>query len=162
MGEFDGIKEREEGKKKMPFAITILFSVLVLIGLTYIYLFTPHITGWTQTAQYESKMNAYQALSPTKQKEAKGTGTEAHASMEALARGEKIYKENCAMCHGDNLQGVVGPSLMGPKFKYGASLEDHIRVISKGTSNGMPGFESQLGTGKVNDVANYIHAHHKH
>ena len=60
------------------------------------------------------------------------------------------------MCHGDKLEGGVGPSLNGPKFIYGSSMQDHIRVISKGTPKGMPGFEAQLGSEKIHNVAYYL------
>jgi hypothetical protein len=33
MGEFDGIRERKEGKSKMPLAMTILFLGLAIVGL---------------------------------------------------------------------------------------------------------------------------------
>jgi cytochrome c oxidase cbb3-type subunit 3 len=162
MSEFDGIKEREEGRKKMPLGMTLLFAGLVLCGLVYLYLYTPAISGWTQQSQYEEKSKAHAALVPAKHAEVEGTESAAHEQKEALERGQKVYQESCAMCHGEKLEGGVGPALLGPKFIYGASLEDHISVISKGTTKGMPGFESQLGSEKIHNVAYYLLAVHKH
>jgi cytochrome c oxidase cbb3-type subunit 3 len=162
MSEFDGIKEREEGRKKMPLGMTLLFSGLVLCGLVYMYLYIPSLSGWTQQSQYEEKTKAHEAVSTTKHTEVEGTESAAHEQREALERGQKIYQESCALCHGEKLEGGVGPALLGPKFIYGASLEDHIRVISKGTTKGMPPFESQLGAAKIFTLATFIHAHHKH
>ncbi len=161
MSDFDGIKERQEGKKKMPLGMTILFVGLALFGLAYLYLYSPQTTGWTQMAQYAEKTTRL-ALSATTHAEVESTETAAHEQMEALERGAKIYQENCAMCHGMKLEGGVGPSLVGPKFIYGGSLEDHMRVISKGTSKGMPGFAAQLGAVKIYSVANYLHKVHNH
>lgn len=162
MSDFDGIKEREEGKKKMPLGMTLLFSGLLLLGLVYIALYTPVLSGWTQKLQYEGKTKTLEARSSAHHTEVEGTESAAHEQGEALERGQKIYRESCAMCHGEKLEGGVGPSLVGPKFIYGASLEDHIRVISKGTTKGMPPFESQLGSEKIHNVAFYLHAAHKH
>jgi cytochrome c oxidase cbb3-type subunit 3 len=162
MSEFDGIKEREEGRKRMPLGMTILFLGLVLFGLVYMYLYTPAISGWTQQSQYEEKAKAHAALVPAKHAEVEATESAAHEQMEALERGRNVYKEHCAMCHGDKLEGGVGPSLTGPKFIYGSSVQDHIRVISYGTPKGMPGFESQLGPEKIHYVATYLHNSHKH
>jgi mono/diheme cytochrome c family protein len=64
------------------------------------------------------------------------------------------------MCHGEKLEGGIGPSLTGPKFIYGNTLADHVRVIADGTPNGMPGFQKQLGSDKVRDVAHYIYFKH--
>ncbi len=161
MGEFDGIKERKEGKKKMPIGMAVLFLGLAAFALVYVYLFLPHTTGWTQTARYEKQVKTQQALQAPAHKEAEGPESAVHEQREATARGEGIYKEACAVCHGEKLSGGLGPSLLGPKFIYGDSIEDHMRIISKGTAKGMPGFEQQLGTTRIYIVAVYIHSRHK-
>ncbi len=161
MDEFDGIKERKEGKKRMPIGMTVLFLGLAAFALVYVYLFLPHTTGWTQTAQYEKRVKMQQALQAPADKEAEGAESAGHERMEAIARGEAVYKEACTVCHGEKLEGGIGPGLLGPKYIYGDSVEDHLRVISKGTANGMPGFEKQLGPIKIHNVAAYIHSRHK-
>jgi len=42
------------------------------------------------------------------------TGTFTEAQYE---RGEQLYLDECALCHGDNLGGGVAPSLLGPTFR---------------------------------------------
>ncbi len=157
MGEFDGITEREEGKKKMPFGMTILFAGLVLFGVGYMYLFSPQTTGWTQADQYQRRMDAFKkgVMTHEVQEAASGAPESSRA-----AEGPAIYKSDCAMCHGENLEGGIGPALRGPKFIYGNTLADHVRVITDGTPNGMPGFGKQLGPLKVRAVAHYIQFRH--
>ena len=161
MDEFDGIKERKEGEKRMPLGMAVLFLGLIGLGLLYLYLFLPQTTGWTQKAQYEKQVKMHQVLQSPAHKEGEGAESAGHERMEAIARGEAVYKEACAVCHGEKLDGGIGPGLLGPKFIYGDSVKDHVRVISKGTANGMPGFEKQLGAAKINAVAAYIHSRHK-
>ncbi len=158
MGEFDGIKEREEGKSKMPLAMTILFLGLVIFGLVYLYLFTPQTTGWTQGDQYQRRMDAFKKSVMTHEVQEVASG----APESAAAKGPEIYKADCAMCHGENLEGGIGPALTGPKFVYGGALVDHLRVITDGTPKGMPGFGKQLGPEKVRAVAQYVHSRHTH
>lgn len=50
--------------------------------------------------------------------------------------GESIYKESCAACHGDKLQGAVGPSVVDMKSKY--SKAEVQKIINEGTQK-MPG-----------------------
>jgi cytochrome c551 len=50
--------------------------------------------------------------------------------------GETIYKENCSACHGDQLQGAVGPPVVNMKGKH--SEEEVLKIISEGTPK-MPG-----------------------
>ncbi len=162
MAEFDGIQERKEGKKKMPLGMAVLFIGLVAVGLFYLYLFLPQTTGWTQKAHYEAQVKAHEAITAAQHMEVEGAESKQHELKETLARGEKIYKENCAVCHGEKQEGGLGPTLTGPKFIYGNSVEDHIHVISKGTQNGMPAFERQLGAANLYNVAYFIHSRHKH
>jgi cytochrome c551 len=57
-----------------------------------------------------------------------------------------IYKQNCAGCHGEQLQGVSGPSLKQVGAKYStAELE---KIILEG-SQSMPGFKDKLDSSQV-------------
>ncbi|PWK06993.1 c-type cytochrome [Tumebacillus permanentifrigoris] len=57
-----------------------------------------------------------------------------------------IYKQNCAGCHGEQLQGVSGPALTQAGAKYNAvELE---KIILEG-SQGMPGFKDKLSDPQV-------------
>jgi cytochrome c oxidase cbb3-type subunit III len=156
MGEYDGIREREEGRKKMPFGMAVLFLTLIASGLVYLYLFSPLTTGWKQVDQYERRMEAHKTAvisHEVKEVEAGLSGTKED-------KGPAIYASECAMCHGEKLEGTIGPSLTGPKFIHGNTLADHVRVIANGTPNGMPGFQKQLGAEKVRAVAHYIYFKH--
>jgi len=156
MGEFDGIQEREQGKKKMPLGMTALFISLIIIGLVYLYLFSPLTTGWKQVDQYQQSMEAHTTAVITHEVKEVASG-----SLETKDKeGSAIYHANCAMCHGEKLEGGIGPVLTGPKFLYGNAFADHIRVITDGTTNGMPGFKKQLGPDKIHAVAHYIQTHH--
>jgi cytochrome c oxidase cbb3-type subunit 3 len=156
MGEYDGIREREEGKKKMPLGMAVLFLGLMAFGLAYLFLFSPQTTGWRQLAQYEKKMETHKAAVITHEVKEVATGAE----QSKADKGPEIYASDCAMCHGENLEGSIGPSLKGPKFIYGNTLADHVRVIAEGTPNGMPGFQKQLGAEKVRAVAHFIYFKH--
>jgi cytochrome c551 len=50
--------------------------------------------------------------------------------------GEKIYKESCAACHGEKLQGAVGPAVANMKSKY--SEAEVLKIVNEGTKK-MPG-----------------------
>jgi len=161
MGEYDGINEREEGRKKMPLGMVVLFMGLIITGLLYLILYLPQITGWTQAGQYEKQVKAKEAVLSGLVKTDIHDETE-HDQMMAADKGKEIYDAECSACHGEKLEGGAGPALSGPAFRFGKTLADHIRVISKGTANGMPGFEKQLGAEKIKQVASYIHTRHQH
>jgi mono/diheme cytochrome c family protein len=56
--------------------------------------------------------------------------------------GEELYQGNCAKCHGQDLQGVVGPSLIGVTERH--SAEDILGILNNGinvpTGTVMPAF----------------------
>lgn len=78
-----------------------------------------------------------------------------------LAAGETLYVDNCAACHGDNLEGIqeVGaPSLMSASYLYGKSL-DAIKAQINNPRNGvMPAWEDRLDPAAIKSLAVYVHA----
>lgn len=64
-----------------------------------------------------------------------------------------IYKQNCAGCHGEQLQGVSGPSLTHVGAKY--TKADLEQIILAG-SQGMPGFRDKLQQPQVVRLVNLL------
>ncbi|MCZ6674617.1 MAG: PQQ-dependent sugar dehydrogenase [Verrucomicrobia bacterium] len=44
----------------------------------------------------------------------------------------ELYKQNCSACHGQNMEGGLGSSLIDDVWKYGSSDEDIAKVIREG------------------------------
>ena len=49
-----------------------------------------------------------------------------------LKRGQEIYSQICVTCHGPNLDGGIGPSLVDAYWKHGDTSEAIMRAITKG------------------------------
>jgi cytochrome c oxidase cbb3-type subunit II len=70
----------------------------------------------------------------------------------AVAEGAQIYQQNCAACHGQNLEGGIGPDLPAMAMLDG----DLHRLISEGIPDGgMPAFAS-LGAARIWKLVNFI------
>lgn len=67
----------------------------------------------------------------------------------AAAEGERIFRENCRACHGEHGEGLVGPSLRGPSWRYGGTDADLFATISGGRPGGMPPFAATLGEQRI-------------
>ena len=63
-----------------------------------------------------------------------------------------IYLENCAACHGEQMEGEIGPELIGEDYDDEILFE---LIYSGITDGGMPSFSS-LGTDKVWKLTNFI------
>jgi mono/diheme cytochrome c family protein len=71
------------------------------------------------------------------------------------ASGEEIYLQLCANCHGDTMQGAVGPSL-GPGSNTVGQPDEFLRVtISQGRGR-MPSFQSSLTDDQVDRLVGFI------
>jgi len=53
----------------------------------------------------------------------------------ATAQAEELYQQNCASCHGQNLEGVAGPKLQNIGSKYS---KDEIQNIILNGQGAMP------------------------
>ena len=86
----------------------------------------------------------------------------------AMARGGKVYEQQCAQCHGDTGQGQAGafPALAGNRAVLLADPTNVVRVVLQGgylpatagnpRPHGMPPFQQLLGDEEVAAVATFV------
>ncbi len=89
---------------------------------------------------------------------------------EAIARGKDLFEENCAMCHGDNGEGDIGPSVVDDVFLYvkgNLPDNDYYEIINNGTDEGivvegrtakggMPPFGDELQKDEIWSILSFI------
>jgi mono/diheme cytochrome c family protein len=82
-----------------------------------------------------------------------GVYTEAQA-----ARGEKVYTENCATCHGPKLAGTdtAGPTLLGPDFVNGWKDMSAGALLSKISTDMPSSAPGTLTPEQYADVMSYV------
>lgn len=68
---------------------------------------------------------------------------------------EALYAEQCAVCHGDNMQGAAqGTPLVGVELKHGDSLDALIASIADGApGTAMPAWKDTLDANEVRQMA---------
>jgi len=74
----------------------------------------------------------------------------------AIHDGEEIFEKNCASCHGEHLEGGIGPNLVDKEWKFGsddASIHDS---IMNGRPGGMPPWSATLGSDNAWKVVAFI------
>src|SRR5438132_1632479 len=76
----------------------------------------------------------------------------------AAAKGEPLYKQNCATCHGENARGAQAPSLVRSVVVLHDEKGEEIGpVIKAGRPQvGMPAFPN-LSADEVNNIGQYLH-----
>ncbi len=71
------------------------------------------------------------------------------------ATGEEIYAQLCSNCHGDDLEGGVGPAL-GPGSHVTEEDDEYLEFTIVNGRGRMPSFESSLDEAQVDRLIEYI------
>ena len=71
-----------------------------------------------------------------------------------LAQGARLFRINCAGCHGISAQGLLGPNLH--KVSYHLNDSQIIHQIIQGRTPPMPSFEMEPQ--KMADLLKYLHS----
>jgi cytochrome c oxidase cbb3-type subunit 3 len=79
----------------------------------------------------------------------------------AVDRGQVVYMENCASCHGDQAKGnreFGAPNLTDAIWFYGKDKDIILRTISRGRNNVMPEWVDRLDDATIRQLALYVHS----
>lgn len=159
--EFDGIIENRVSSP--PVYFTILFYGLIIWGVAFSAFYL--LSGWSSDAEFQMKMAAYeekyqepsaaQTPEPAPAKPPEKTAAVA-ATPESAPDTAAIYAQRCAMCHGAEAEGGIGPDLTAEEYHYGKSEEAVTVSITDGRPNGMPAFGSQLSQDEIKALVDYL------
>jgi cytochrome c oxidase cbb3-type subunit 3 len=156
--EFDGIIENRVSSP--PIYFTILFYGLIIWGVAFCAFYL--LSGWSSEGEFEQKMAAHQeqhqqanAAEPPAAKPAEEKVVAA-TQESAKANGAALYAQRCAMCHGAEGKGGVGPDLTTAEYIYGKSSAEVTESIANGRPEGMPGFAEQLSEDELTSLVDYV------
>lgn len=80
---------------------------------------------------------------------------------DAAARGQTVYADNCAACHGDvgeGLRELGGPRLNDAIWLYGGTFDEIVEQISNPKQGVMPAWSTRLPEVTVRQLALYVHS----
>jgi len=75
-----------------------------------------------------------------------------------LSAGKALFTDNCAPCHQQGGQGVLGffPNLTDDDWLYGGSYDKIHQTLINGRRGYMPAFGEVLNVGEIDALANYV------
>lgn len=79
----------------------------------------------------------------------------------AAERGQRVYAENCAACHGDGGKGMAdlgAPDLTDAIWLYGSTVADIASQMRAPKHGVMPAWGERLGDVTVKELAVYVHS----
>lgn len=159
---FDGIEELDN---PMPNWWVIMFVATCIWGFGYAVLYPTlgnyeGLLGWTSTGQWEEEVaQAEEKYAPIFAEYA-GTPIVALAKdTEAMKVGQRLFANNCAVCHGSSGRGALGfPNLTDNDWLYGGEPETIKQTLLLGRNGQMPakGLKPDMTNSDVNDLTHYL------
>ena len=156
---FDGI---EEYNNPLPYWWLIMFYGSIAFGLLYLAYYPlgnwKGLGNWTSIKQYEAEVAAHEAkYDQLFSKYAAMPIEELAKDKKAIKMGQRIFANNCALCHGSNARGTYGfPNLTDQDWLYGNDAASIKTTVLNGRQGQMPGWSAILGDQGVEDVVNYV------
>lgn len=151
----DGI---EEFDNPLPPWWVRLFQACILFGFLYLI----WIHGLNRNQLQSELRSDQQAFAQMQQKNLQA-GAEGESLADRLKKpelqveGKALYAINCAPCHGQAGEGIVGPNLTDAFWLHGESAESIVQTITDGVpAQGMIAWGNILGPKKIESVAAFI------
>lgn len=155
--EYDGIKELDN---RVPPWFNFLFYGTILFAV--IYMINYHIigSGNVQSDEYVNEVKTANLEREILIRTGAFLNEETVTQLSdagTLSEGKDIYIKNCASCHGQAGEGLVGPNLTDDFWVHGGGIKNIFKVIKYGVpAKGMISWESQIDPQKMQAVASYI------
>jgi len=153
---YDGIQEYDND---LPPWWKYMFYATIVFGGVYLLNFHVFKSGQLQTQEYESEMQEAALFLPKTDGGNANEKTDYKVLTDAakLEAGHGTYTQNCAACHGQNAEGMVGPNLTDEFWLHGGDVNDIFKTIKFGvTSKGMVAWQGKLSDDQILEVSSYI------
>jgi len=156
---YDGIRELDNNLPpwwKYMFYLTIFFSI-VYMGYYHV------LNGPSSAKEYENEVREAQlALAATQGNQpVSAENVKLLTDAASLAKGKEIFIKNCASCHGNKGEGMVGPNLTDDYWIHGGGVKDVYLVLVNGVlAKGMPSWKAQFSPQDLEAVASFVKSLH--
>lgn len=159
---FDGIEEYDNPLPKWWFH---LFIATCVFGLGYLALYPglgnyPGLLGWTSANQWEAEVaEADEKFGEIYAQFGSTPIPELAQNDDAMKIGQRLYANNCSVCHGTAARGQVGfPNLTNDDWLWGGEPDQIWHSIAKGRQGYMPakGTMPNMTSQQVDQVVNFV------
>jgi cytochrome c oxidase cbb3-type subunit 3 len=159
---FDGIEELDN---PMPKWWLWLFVGTCIYALAYLIVYPglgsfQGVANWSSAGQWEAEVAEGEAkYGPIFAAYAQKSIPELAQDAEAMKVGQRLFANNCAVCHGSAAKGAIGfPDLTDRDWLYGGDPDTIKQTILYGRNANMPakGLNPAMSKGDVDDLTHYL------
>jgi cytochrome c oxidase cbb3-type subunit 3 len=155
--EADGIEEYDN---PLPDWWVGLFWFTIVWAIAY-GLWYHVVADRSQVKNLSEEMAAAEARWPAQAEAMAAAAADFAVTPEAVAAGEAVFRQNCVVCHGANLEGGIGPTFLDEEWLHGGQAKDILNTITQGVpAKGMIPWGGILSPEQINQVAAYVIAKH--
>ena len=141
-----------------------LFVITVVFAAVYLAFYpgmgsAPGLLKWTSVGQYEAEQaKARDSMASVYARFVAMNADQLVADEQAMGIGQRLYLNNCAMCHGSDARGAKGfPNLADNDWLGGNDLGYVKKTIVEGRVGAMPAMAAAVGTAEdVKNLAHYV------
>lgn len=158
---YDGIIEQNN---PMPSWWVWLFICCVGFAMIYFLHYTSG-SGGTLLEEYHIALDKFQAEFNKGNNDLESVTENDLAALAnneiSLQEGASIFAAKCAMCHGEKLQGKIGPNLTDHFWITGNGTRKAIMhtIINGSMTKGMPAWQGVLKPTEIKNITVYIYSH---
>jgi cytochrome c oxidase cbb3-type subunit III len=153
----DGI---EEFDNPLPGWWVWIFWATIVFSIGY-WIYYQHGPGPSVIAEYEAEQRLAAAQAPAPAAAGGGMSDDAIAALArdatAMAKARETFAAKCAVCHGPQGQGLIGPNLTDEYWLHGDRPSELVRTITDGVADkGMIPWKDHLPAPEIAALAAYI------
>ena len=157
---FDGVEELDNPLPRWWFN---MFMITIVFGIVYLFLYPglgnyKGYLNWTSHNQWEEEMvHAEKHYQPVFSRFAQLSVEQISNDQKALQIGQRMFANNCALCHGQGGVGAFGfPNLSDNDWLYGGDGATIETSITNGRNGAMPPWGAVLGEEGIRNVTSYV------
>ncbi len=159
---FDGIEEYDN---PLPKWWLYMFVGTIVFSLAYVVLYPTlgnfqGILNWSSANQWEKEVQqADEKYGPVFAQFADMSVEDIAKDPKALEIGQRLFANNCAVCHGSTAKGSYGfPNLTDEDWLYGGTPDAIKHSIAHGRQGNMPakGLKPDMSGKDIDDLVNYL------
>ena len=158
--QYDGIEEYDN---PLPHWWFLMFVATLVFGVGYLILYPglgkwQGLLGWTSVGELEASQQKHAfRYAPEFARFAAIPVEDLVNDNRALNMGQRIFINNCSVCHGTDARGSFGfPNLADNDWLYGGESENIKTSISSGRQGQMPAWGAVIGDTGVRQTALYV------